>query len=338
MAKYFKSLYLTPPFLGFVFFFTYAYTVQGRIAVRGNVDVYTFTPDGPFSTFCSALVIFSITGFIVKKYVKGGFGISEIIKVSVVSLLCYVAIQNAFGYGISLMFNTIERNFNAQTLLLVNIDYLLDFCIFGAFFMAHYYYQQGKGNERRIREYEQALAEAKIESLKAQLNPHFLFNNLNVLDQLIDENPKEASKFLNDFSELYRYVLEASDKKIVLVADEILFAKSYFRLIQQRYDLAYQCEIQGKSDGYLPPLSLQLLLENAIKHNLGSNADPVKIVVSVSEDKLTVVNDLKLKTNVLNGSGKGLKNLEDQYTLLSDSLPEITISEESFKIIVPILK
>ena len=338
MVKYFKSLYLTPPFLGFVFFFTYAYTVQGRIAVRGNVDAYTFTPDGPFSTFCSALVIFFITGFILKKYVKGGFDIFKIVKVSVVSLLCYVLLQNVFGYIISLLFNTIERNFNAQTLLLVNIDYLLDFCIFGAFFMAHYYYQQGKENERRIREYEQALAEAKIKSLKAQLNPHFLFNNLNVLDQLIDENPKEASKFLNDFSELYRYVLEASDKKMVLVADEILFAKSYFRLIQQKYDLAYQCEIQGESDGYLPPLSLQLLLENAIKHNLGSNADPVKIVVRITEDKLTVVNDLKLKTNVLKDSGKGLKNLEDQYALLSDSLPEITVSEKSFKIIVPILK
>jgi hypothetical protein len=338
MIKYLKSLYLTPAFLAFVFFFTYAYTVKGRMMVRGTLDLYTFTPEGPLSMFFSALIIFFITGFILKKYVKQGFSLSKIFEVSAVSLLLYILFQNAFGYGISLVFNTVERNFNTHTLLLVNTDYVLDFYIFGAFFMSHFYYQQGKENTKRISEYDRALSEAKITSLKTQLNPHFLFNNLNILDQLIEESPEEASRFLNDFSELYRYVLETSDKRLVSVKDETLFAESYFRLIQQKYDAAYQCRIEGESSGHVPPLSLQLLLENAVKHNLGTNASPVNICVIIDEDKLTVYNNRKPKLKTSDNSGQGLKNLVGQFELLSDKLPEIRVSEEKFEVTIPILR
>jgi hypothetical protein len=305
---------------------------------RGEFNAFIFTPEGPVALFLRALLIFFITGYLLKKYTKSQPSLLVMIKASLISLLFYVLMQNAFGYSIAVLFDTVDRNFNFHTLILVNVEYVLDFCIFGAFFMAHYYYQQGKEKAKRLREYEKALAESKIKSLKAQLNPHFLFNNLNILDQLMEENTDEARQFLDDFSEIYRYVLSATERRKIGVKEEVKFAEKYFRLIQKKYDLAYQLDLEGDSEGYLPPLSLQLLIENVIKHNIGTNKDPVNIQVRLTKKNITVINDHKPKINVAKGSGTGLQNLSDQYAILSDHMPIIEVQEKKFKVTIPILQ
>jgi LytS/YehU family sensor histidine kinase len=185
--------------------------------------------------------------------------------------------------------------------------------------------------------YHQALNESKIHQLKAQLNPHFLFNNLNVLDQLIEEDKHKASDFLNEFAEIYRYVLQASDKKLISLNEELAFAEQYFRLIQHKYGHAYQLNIEHNyNNGYIVPLTLQLLIENAVQHNLGTEENLVIITINVGENICTS-NNINLKRNVKTTNGRALSNLKEQYKLLTKKPIEIEQSDNTFSVIIPII-
>src|SRR5690606_33210438 len=129
----------------------------------------------------------------------------------------------------------------------------------------------------------------------------------------------KASDFLNEFANIYRYVLQVSDRKLVEIDEELAFIKKYFKLIQYKYGKSYQLYIQShQSKGFIVPLSLQLLLENAIQHNFGTETKPIFITVRISEN-LRVSNNIIQKRNTKSPSGKALKNLYEQYFLLTES-------------------
>ena len=185
--------------------------------------------------------------------------------------------------------------------------------------------------------YNDALAKSKINQLKNQLNPHFLFNNLNILDQFIEEDKEKASDFLNEFAEIYRYVLKVSEKELVDLDEEAAFARQYFNLFQYRYGKAYRLNFDVKnSNGFIVPLTLQLLIENAIQHNLGTEDDPVEITIRIDESILAF-NNIRLKRNAKPVSGRALKNLEEQYRILMQQPVEITRSADRFSIRIPII-
>ena len=240
---------------------------------------------------------------------------------------------------VALAFDTVERNFNLNTLLNDSIGDLLNAFIYGSFFLAYYYFTKNQKNQKQLFLSNEALSESKINQLKSQLSPHFLFNNLNVLDQLIEEDKHKASDFLYEFSEIYRYVLQASDKKLVSVEDEFSFAENYFRLMQHKYGPAYQLDIvrKGKISGYIVPLTLQLLLENAIQHNLGTESNPVLITIAI-EDQLRVSNNTIEKRTLKTPSGKALVNLKEQYRLLSRQEITIDHSKSRFAVTLPIIQ
>jgi LytS/YehU family sensor histidine kinase len=174
-----------------------------------------------------------------------------------------------------------------------------------------------------------------MSQLRAQLNPHFLFNNLNVLDQLIYEDKEKASEFLNEFADIYRYVLQVDNQKIVPIAEELRFAEQYYNLINHKYGKSYQIRIDALNpDGFIVPLTLQLLIENAVKHNLGTAANPVCITISIAED-IVVTNNRKPKRLEIGPSGKALKNLKEQYQLLTKQVIEIEETESLFLVRVP---
>lgn len=181
--------------------------------------------------------------------------------------------------------------------------------------------------------------ESQLSKLKAQLDPHFLFNNLNVLDQLIEEDREKASRFLHDFSEIYRYVLKSSDRKQVPLVEELDFAARYFRLMQQKYGEAYLLQVSGVpvENAFLPPLSLQLLIENAIEHNLGTESVPVSIELMVDNHTITVKNTLRPKKSPKLHGGRALENLKAQYQLFGTDLPVIKKSEDNFEIQLPLI-
>lgn len=183
-------------------------------------------------------------------------------------------------------------------------------------------------------------ANAQFESLKNQLDPHFLFNSLNVLSSLIDENPKQAQKFTASMSKIYRYVLEQKDKELVTVEDEIEFAKTYCELLKTRFEdsVDFIFDVQTEDyKRYVVPLSLQLLLENCIKHNFATFSKPLMIRIFSENNTLCIENNLQVREQMKESAGIGLANIVQRYSLLTKRNVFIEKSEDYFKVKLPVL-
>ncbi|MBN8622264.1 MAG: 2TM domain-containing protein [Flavobacteriales bacterium] len=181
-------------------------------------------------------------------------------------------------------------------------------------------------------------ANAQFESLKNQLDPHFLFNSLNVLSSLIDENPNLAQRFTSSMSKIYRYVLEQKDKELVTVEEELDFAKTYCELLKTRFEDSVNFEVEVKDKkGFVVPLSLQLLLENCIKHNFATSAKPLIIKIYSENGNLIVENNLQAREQVKEREGIGLSNIVQRYSLITNRNVFIEKSEDYFKVKIPLL-
>lgn len=182
-------------------------------------------------------------------------------------------------------------------------------------------------------------ATAKFESLKNQLDPHFLFNSLNVLTGLIEENPDNAIDFTTSLSKIYRYVLEQKDKEVVPIQEEINFAKTYINLLKLRFENSIDFELDESlinHEGFIVPLSLQILLENTIKHNIVSEQKPLKIKMYKQDNNLIVENTLQPKDSIKDSTGVGLNNIINRYQLISNRKVEIE-KDQLFRVQLPIL-
>jgi hypothetical protein len=181
---------------------------------------------------------------------------------------------------------------------------------------------------------------AKFESLKSQIDPHFLFNSLNVLTSLIGENPRQAERFTTKLSKVYRYVLEQRNKELIPLEEELRFARTYMELLQMRFEDAIQFDIPEKaSDDELKivPLSLQLLLENAVKHNVVSSSKPLKIRIFEKEGNLIVENNINPKEAIGKSTKVGLRNIADRYRLLTKRSVFIENNSKTFEVSLPLL-
>ena len=183
-------------------------------------------------------------------------------------------------------------------------------------------------------------ATASFETLKNQLDPHFLFNSLNVLSSLIEENPVKAQEFTVALSKIYRYVLDQKDKNLISVEEELNFANLYISLLKMRFEDAISVNflVNEETKSYkIVPLSLQLLLENAIKHNIISDKKPLLIEIYQEENYLVVQNSLQKKQTFEKSSGIGLKNIVQRYQLLSNINVEIVENFNHYKVKLPLI-
>jgi len=205
---------------------------------------------------------------------------------------------------------------------------------------AFYFYKAYQENKVKEQKVIAGTASAQFESLKNQIDPHFLFNSLNVLSSLIEENPENAQKFTTSLSKIYRYVLEQKDKELVPVAEELVFAKTYMNLLKMRFENSITFELpDGFNDevAKVVPLSLQLLLENCIKHNVVSESKPLHIKIYIENNQLVVENNLQKKEVLSDRKGVGLQNIVNRYAILTQRKVLVEETEKSFKILVPIL-
>ena len=150
--------------------------------------------------------------------------------------------------------------------------------------------------------------QSQFQSLKNQVNPHFLFNSLNTLSALIHSDPVKAEDFIDEFAKVYRYILDFDDKHLVTVKEEIDFIKSYIFLQQMRFgkNLAVNIDIaESNMMDYVPPLSMQILVENAIKHNAISSDNPLLITIRTEGEQLRVVNNLQPRLEKVVSTGMG---------------------------------
>lgn len=338
MKNIIRKIYQNRHFLLFILLFAYIQSIYSRISVRQQINGYTFTPEAAIATLMGVGVLFLIMLFFIRKWQKSDtIGTQIILKIFGTSLLVFVILMQLIGFLTALVFGKIEQNFNQTTFKLSLISDFLNGIIYGSFFLAYYYYNKNKKYQQKLAMYNTALAESKINQLKTQLNPHFLFNNLNILDQLIEEDKHKASDFLNEFAEIYRYVLHSTDQELININEEMDFALQYFKLIQHKYGNAYQLHIESKNEnGFIVPITLQLLIENAVQHNLGTKENPVYIQIKVDEN-VSVLNNINLKRNSKSTSGRALKNLKEQYGLLSEKPIKIQQNGNQFLVSVPII-
>ncbi|WP_445750187.1 histidine kinase [Polaribacter sp.] len=181
---------------------------------------------------------------------------------------------------------------------------------------------------------------AKFESLKSQIDPHFLFNSLNVLTSLISENPSQAEKFTTKLSKVYRYVLEQRNKDLIPLTEELTFAKTYMELLSMRFEDAVQFNIPSSVSNHefkIVPLSLQLLLENAVKHNVVSSSKPLIISIYEENDYLVIENNVNPKEAIGKSTKVGLQNIADRYGLITQKSVQIENNNKTFKVRIPLL-
>ena len=187
----------------------------------------------------------------------------------------------------------------------------------------------------------QLTIQQEFETLKGQVNPHFLFNCFNTLSSLISEDKKQAEVFLDELSKVYRYLLRNNEDGLSTLQTEVRFIQSYYRLLKTRHGEAVQLEIEidKKYDQYLlPSLSLQLLVENAVKHNVLSKNKPLVIdIFTTAGNKLVVSNNLQIRTVKGPSNRIGLENIKSKYELLNEPGFQVLEDPTSFSVVLPLI-
>jgi two-component system, LytTR family, sensor kinase len=192
-----------------------------------------------------------------------------------------------------------------------------------------YTFSKWKGNIQETEQLKKANLQTQFDGLKHQVSPHFLFNSINTLSSLIHEDRERAEKFIDEMSSVYRYLLRNNEEELVTLQTELKFIQSYYHLLKTRYGAGIEMSVavDKKTENYLlPPLTLQLLVENAVKHNNVLKGTPLLIEITGSSDGwLTVTNNLQKKTTKVDSSKIGLSNIKEKFRLLNQ--PDVVIKE-----------
>lgn len=217
---------------------------------------------------------------------------------------------------------------------------MFNFLIIGMFVVNHFWKHKKESELIQERIMKENL-EYKYETLKSHINPHFLFNSFSVLTALVHQNSDLASDFISKLSKIYRYVLENKDKEMVPVEDELSFLESYMFLLKIRHDkgIDVNYDIKVKNGTYgIPALALQMLAENAAKHNSFSQDAPLKVRVYTEEgDYLVIKNNLNVRV-APDATGTGLKNIRERYAHLSDRQMIVQQENGHFIVKLPLIK
>ncbi len=259
-----------------------------------------------------------------------------------VGIVAIILLNNGIYYALRVVLIPIfapEYPVFQWTILMLNIleGFLKGLIIMSILYSITYYkqWQTESIENEQLRSNE---LELQNKALKSQLNPHFLFNNLNTLSSLIKTDSKNADLFLQEMSDMYRYILKINDLEVVSLKEEIDFAKNYNFLLKKRFGDNYQCTLNVTDYKYsLPPISLHLLLDNIVKHNRIDNQYPMHFSITQVNDVLIVSNEINLKQNV-DSTGKGLIMLEEQYKFLTNKKVEFSRTENVFTVKLPLLK
>lgn len=245
------------------------------------------------------------------------------------------------GYFItSYVFTDILPQINKFTIIIIGTLVFMVNTVISLGFIASHLLKRWQENVVRTAQLEKEKVQVQLDSLKNQISPHFLFNSLSSLDSLIDDNPVLARQFLQQLSKVFRYVLQHKEKALVPVETELAFIKNYVSLLQTRFDGAFmvRCQITDAAlDQQIVPITLQILVENAIKHNIISEARPLTVTISDNNGYLDVSNPIQRKRQVETSNKQGLENLKLLYSYLGSRPVEIDETETTFRVRIPLL-
>lgn len=252
-----------------------------------------------------------------------------------------VFLCNLFLISLSLIINYLIKNTEILSYLTQFAIPLIIWNSIIIFMIELFLYNQRQVEvEKKLAITEKEKIQYQYETLKAQINPHFLFNSLNVLSSLAYQDAEKANLFTKKLSGVYRYILLTSDQPTVILKEELSFLESYLFLEKIRFENTFSVNIEKENELLLNknviPISLQLLVENALKHNITTKNHPLNILIDIKENGILVSNNLQLRSSVDKG-GVGLINLQKQYSLHNSAII-ITQTEASFTVEIPFVK
>lgn len=330
-------------FLVVIFDFVFYLFVQLATAPRnldGHPDIVIHREAIAFGILTSFVSLFTVQ-FVKKRLHRPQPSILiKYIKMLVLSLLLYAAI-------VAVVMFTTETLLGQQR----NIGYVVGngiilifhhFIVGNAFIAYLYLKESGKLREELIVA-EKTKAVLELKALQQQMSPHFLFNNLNTLSSLIDPGQEEAIHFSNNLANIYRYFTKNAGEDLVTLKQEISFIEAYFDLMTQRLGTAYQFKIKSEDNAHtnqwLVPMSLQLVVENVLKHNSGDRQNPLIIKMEVTQEKIIVTNELRPKGSPAHHteSGTGLKNLDERCRLVTGRSIQFYHQGTNFVVELPLL-
>lgn len=202
-------------------------------------------------------------------------------------------------------------------------------------------YRRIKVSQLEAEQLKKVQLQTQFDSLKEQVNPHFLFNSLNSLSSLIATNPNKAEAFVEEMSQVYRYLLRSNEEQLTTLQKEIDFIESYNMLLQTRFGRGFQPVLQIEEEmkeWLLPPMTLQLLIENAVKHNIVDPDTPLVVQLYTQGEKLVVSNNLQKKNKAVVSNKVGLSNIISKYKLLNYPEVEIKETDTEFMVVLPLIK
>lgn len=324
--------------------FSYLYLVYVKLGLTRSISNMPWSWDAPLWTFLNCII-----GAVITIFIKWKFGLlTEKSKSILRDFLVLISLIPISSLLISLVFILVLGYVVAGGKATKEYEFVMAFLsnfiiqTFVAMTCIGYFYLTLVNKTKEILlQTQQAKTEMELKSLQQNLEPHFLFNNLNVLSSLIESNPTKANQFLSKLSELYRYILQTQNIEIVSLKDELEFSQNYIFLLKERFGSAYKFDWQineNQINGQmLIPVSVQTLIENVVKHNAGNQSDSLNISVKMGEDFLIVENELREKNLTFQTSQTGLQNLKTRYAFLTDRPIEILQTEKSFKVKLPLL-
>jgi len=292
-----------------------------------------------FFTLCNWFFMRNVIIYLRKKYPSFKDNLKRIIIV----FTCIVVSVPLIDYMGSMMIGAFFNDFHYY--LTERFKVLLPIVIISvmihAIYEAIYYHTMLKEIIREEEQAKQVMVQAQLDALRNQAQPHFFFNTLNTLRDIIDQNSKEEAKdFVDKLSGVYRFILESGNVNVITLRDELKFSQAYIHIQSERFgdNLQVQWDIpEILLDRMIVPMSIQLLLENAIKHNVVSRSKPLTIKVSIHNDHVVVENKIQAKSTQLPSTKLGLKNIEKRYALISNQSIEITNDGKQFTVALPLL-
>lgn len=218
---------------------------------------------------------------------------------------------------------------------------LLTFLLLLAVYELAQHLARSRHIERERDRFEKEKLQAELQQLKGIVNPHFLFNSLNSLSSLIGESPAQAEAFLDELTKVFRYLLRNNDTELTTLAQELQFMRSYYHLLQTRYGraISMHTHVDPTFESYLlPPLTLQLLVENAVKHNRLHKESPLRIeLFSEAPARLVVRNNLAAREQRIESTGIGLRSINSRYSLLNHEPLTIQKEDGFFCVVIPLI-
>jgi len=268
----------------------------------------------------------------------------KIIPGFIIFLVCIFLISNiivTLGVFVWYIINDIELNTFLPNLFKYELSYAnKNLFIWLMIISILFFYVLWRISSKKEQNLREENLKFKYQTLKSQINPHFLFNNLNTLSELVYEDAKKADGYIQKLSEIYRYLIENEETKLIELEKEINFVKKYFSLQKERYNdkILLNISIPDLEDYKIIPISLQSLIENAIKHNSYSQDMPLIINITRDNDDIVISNNIQRKNIIKNSTKTGLQNLKERVRLILDK--ELIFKEEnnSFVVKMPVIK